>query len=84
MYRHTVEIFYSEKDGDCITVVLELPGCSAFGETEEKALQEIKTANELWIEAAKREGRKILKPLEKKLLRVVLEKRWFRWPKLKK
>jgi len=31
-----------------------LPGCSAFGENEEKALEEIKMAMELWLETAKK------------------------------
>lgn len=52
---HTINIFYSEEDEGYIAVVPELPGCSAFGETEEETLKEIKTAMELWIEAAKEE-----------------------------
>jgi hypothetical protein len=31
-----------------------LPGCSAFGETEETALEEVKIAIELWLETAKK------------------------------
>ena len=61
--RYTIEIFHSEEDEGYIAVVPELPGCSAFGETEEEALKEIKVAIELWIEAAKKEGREILKPM---------------------
>ncbi len=57
MYRYTIEIFYSEEDEGYIAVVPELSGCSAFGEAEEEALREIKTAIELWIEAAKKEGK---------------------------
>ncbi|WP_081623010.1 type II toxin-antitoxin system HicB family antitoxin [Archaeoglobus sulfaticallidus] len=53
----------SEEDEGYIAVVPELLGCSAFGETEEEALKEIKVAIELWIWAAKKEGRKILKPI---------------------
>ncbi len=74
MYRYTIEIFYSEEDGGYIAVVPELPGCSAFGETEEEALKEVKTAIELWIEAAKKEGREIPKPMGKELLKEVIEK----------
>lgn len=73
MYRYTIEIFYSEEDEGYIAVVPELPGCSAFGETEEEALREIKTAIELWIEAAKKEGREIPKPMGKELLKAVME-----------
>ncbi|WP_346297597.1 type II toxin-antitoxin system HicB family antitoxin [Geoglobus acetivorans] len=57
-HEYTIGIFYSEEDEGYIAVVPELPGCSAFGETEEEALREIKTAIELWIEAAKKEGRR--------------------------
>ena len=73
MYRYTIEIFYSEEDEGYIAVVPELPGCSAFGETEEEALREIKTAIELWIEAAKKEGREIPKPMGKEWLKAVME-----------
>jgi len=73
MYRYTIEIFYSEEDEGYIAIVPELPGCSAFGETEEEALREIKTAIELWIEAAKKEGREIPKPMGKELLKAVME-----------
>lgn len=61
-YKYAIQIFYSEEDEGYIAVAPELPGCSAFGETPEKALKEIKVAIELWIETAKKEGRKIPKP----------------------
>ncbi len=61
-YKYKIEIFYSEEDEGFIAVVPELPGCSAFGETPEEALKEVKTAIELWIEAAKKEGRPIPEP----------------------
>ncbi len=65
-------IFYSEEDEGYIAVVPELPGCSAFGETEEEALKEIKAAIELWIEAAKKEGREIPKSMGKELLKAIM------------
>jgi predicted RNase H-like HicB family nuclease len=48
--------------------VPELPGCSAFGETEERALLEIKLAMQLWLEAAREIGRVIPVPLKRSLL----------------
>jgi predicted RNase H-like HicB family nuclease len=51
--KYAVEIFYSEEDEGYIAVAPELPGCSAFGETEEEALREIKVAIDLWLETAK-------------------------------
>ncbi len=68
MYKYAIEIFYSEEDDGYIAVVPELPGCSAFGETEEKALQEIKIAMALWLETAEKEGRKAPQPHGKELL----------------
>jgi len=56
MNKYAIEIFYSEEDEGHIAVVPELPECSAFGETEEEALEEIKIASDLWLETAKKEG----------------------------
>ncbi|MCL0098179.1 type II toxin-antitoxin system HicB family antitoxin [Dehalococcoidia bacterium] len=67
--RYVIEIFYSEEDEGYIAIVPELPGCSAFGETEEDALKEIKVAIDLWLETAEKEGRQIPKPLEKELIK---------------
>ena len=73
MYKYAIEIFYSEEDNGYIAIIPELPGCSAFGETEEKALEEIKMAMELWLETAKKEGRKIPQPHGKELLKILYE-----------
>lgn len=73
MYKYVIEIFYSEEDNGYIAVVPELPGCSAFGETEEKALEEVKIAIELWLKAAAKEGREIPVPHGKGLLNTLLE-----------
>ena len=71
MYKYAIEIFYSEEDEGYIAVVPELPGCSAFGETEEEALGEVKTAMNLWLETAKKERRKIPKPQGKEMLKAI-------------
>ena len=73
MHRYAIEIFYSEEDKGYIAVVPELPGCSAFGETEEDALEEIKKAMELWLETAKKEGRKIPQPRGKEFLKAIFD-----------
>jgi predicted RNase H-like HicB family nuclease len=65
---YAIEIFYSEEDEGFIAIVPELPGCSAFGETEERALLEIKLAMQLWLEAAREIGRVIPVPLKRSLL----------------
>lgn len=73
MYKYAIEIFYSEEDEGYISIVPELPGCSAFGESAEDALEEIKIAIDLWIETAKKEGREIPRPVGKELLKAVVE-----------
>lgn len=74
MYKYAIEIFYSEEDEGYIAVVPELPECSAFGRTEEEALEEVKIAMELWLETAKQEGREIPRPSGKELLKELYEK----------
>ena len=60
--HYPIKVFYSEEDRGFIAVVPDLPGCSAFGETEEEAIRQVKTAQELWIKTAGKEGRKIPEP----------------------
>ncbi len=74
MYKYAIEIFHSEEDEGYIAVVPELSGCTVFGETEEKALEEIKIAMELWLETAKKEGRNIPQPHGKEILKLIYEK----------
>ncbi len=73
MYKYAIEIFYSEEDEGYIAIVPELPECSAFGETEEEALKEIKVAIDLWLETAKKDGLEIPKPSGKELLRTAVK-----------
>lgn len=73
-HKYTVEIFYSEEDDGYIAVAPELPGCSAFGETEEEALKEIRVAVGLWLETAQNEGRAIPKPVGKEILKLLADK----------
>ncbi len=50
---YAIGIFYSEEDEGFIAIVPELPGCSAFGDTEEWALRAAKIAMQLWLKTAK-------------------------------
>ena len=68
-----MEIFNSEEDEGSIAVVPKLPGGSAFGGTEEAALEEVKIAIELWLETEKKEGRGIPQPQGKELLNTLYE-----------
>ena len=72
-YKYSIEIFYSEEDEGYIALAPELPGCSAFGETEEEALREIKVAIDLWLDTAQKEGRRIPQPIEKELLKTFMD-----------
>jgi predicted RNase H-like HicB family nuclease len=65
---YAIEIFYSEEDEGFIATVPELPGCSAFGESEEQALKEVKIAMHLWLETAKEIGRDIPHPQKRSLV----------------
>jgi predicted RNase H-like HicB family nuclease len=58
--------FYSKEDKGWIAVAPELPGCSAFGKTSERALKELDTAIELWVETAKSKKWNVPKPLAEK------------------
>ena len=60
--HYPIKVFYSEEDKGFIAVIPDLPGCSAFGETEEEAIKQARIAQELWIKTAKKEGRKIPEP----------------------
>ena len=73
MYKYAMEIFYSEEDEGYIAIVPELPECSAFGETEEEALKEIKVAIDLWLETAKKDGIDIPEPTGTEILRTAVE-----------
>lgn len=60
--KYTLEIFYSIEDEGFIGLMPELPGCSAFEETEETALYELRIAIDLWLETARKVGRTIPNP----------------------
>ena len=72
MIKYAIEIFYTEDDGGYIAVVPELPGCSAFGNSEEEALHEVKGALDLWLAASQSIGREIPQPHEREMLRHLL------------
>lgn len=71
--RYAIEIFYSDEDEGYIALAPELPGCSAFGNTEEEALREAKIAVSLWLETARKEHRPIPEPSKKELLKTFIE-----------
>jgi len=64
--KYAIVVAFSEEDQGFVATVPELPGCSAFGETEEEAIREVKVAASLWLSAAKRAGRKVPQPIVEK------------------
>lgn len=60
--RYPAHVFWSDEDEGFIAVASDLPGCSAFGETEEVALAELRSAIAAWIEAASAAGNPVPDP----------------------
>lgn len=59
MYKYEVIIFWSEEDDAFIAEVPELPGCMADGASYNDALKNVQTIISVWIETAKKLGRKV-------------------------
>ena len=60
--KYPIEVFWSDEDECYIAIAPDLAGCSAAGDSEEEALQEIRTAITLWLETAKKMKRKLPDP----------------------
>lgn len=50
--KYPIEVHYSEEDGGFIALARDLPGCSAFGKTQAKAVAEMHHAIQAWQAAA--------------------------------
>lgn len=61
-HRYPAQVFWSDEDESFIAIAPDLPGCSAIGETQEKAVAELQTAIELSIEALAAAGNPVPKP----------------------
>ena len=62
MKNYHINIFYSEDDGGYIADIPDLEACSAFGDTPEEALRQVKIAESVWLEAAQAEGKPVPEP----------------------
>ena len=71
-HNYAIVIFFSDEGEGFVAVIPELAGCSAFGETEEEALAEVKVAIGLWLDAVLEEGREIPEPGGREHLREIL------------
>jgi predicted RNase H-like HicB family nuclease len=54
--RYSKHVFWSDEDDGFIAIAPDLPGSSAFGETEAEALAELDQAINAWIDAARAAG----------------------------
>ena len=60
--RYAATVFWNDEDDGFIALAPDLPGCSAFGETQGQALAELQDAIAAWIEEAQALGRQIPAP----------------------
>jgi predicted RNase H-like HicB family nuclease len=63
MKDYHINVFYSEEDGSYVADIPDLRFCSACGDTPEEAVREVQIAKVAWLEAAKKRGKPIPKPL---------------------
>ncbi len=56
MNPYPIIVYYTPEDSGFFSVVPDLPGCTAHGETPEEALREAIIAQDLWVEAARDRG----------------------------
>ena len=62
MLRYSISIKWSDEDGGFIATVPELPGLSAFGETQQEAISELAIAREAYLESLEESGELIPEP----------------------
>ena len=62
MKDYHINVLYSEEDECYVTDIPDLQYCSAFGESPEEALAEVRKAMTAWIESAREEGKPIPHP----------------------
>ena len=62
MKDYHINIFASQEDQGYIADIPDLAMCSAFGRTPAEGLAEVEVAKELWLEAARAEGKPIPEP----------------------
>ena len=60
--HYHINVLYSEEDGGWIADIPDLAHCSAFGESPEEALREVRIAKAAWIQAAEETGKPIPPP----------------------
>ena len=67
-FEYRIVVRFSEEDEGYIAVVPELRGCSAWGKTEQKAIEAVRQAATAWLDSAKANGIDIPIPLDRQPL----------------
>jgi len=62
MTDYHINVFYSDEDGGYIAEIPDLPGCSAFAGSPDRAVAEVVVAKHAWLEAAARVGLPLPEP----------------------
>ena len=68
MHKYEIIIYWSNEDDAYVAEVPELPGCTAHGDTQKTALENIGQAVELWLETAREFGDPIPEPKGERLM----------------
>jgi predicted RNase H-like HicB family nuclease len=62
MKDYHINIFWSDDDGSYVADIPDLRFCSAFGQTPEEALAEVKIAKEAFLESLTEAGEPVPEP----------------------
>ena len=62
MQHYAINVFWSDEDGVWVANVPDLKFCSAFGDTPEQAVAEVRVAMEAWLEVAREKGFPVPEP----------------------
>jgi antitoxin HicB len=65
--QYPAQVFYSDEDEGFIAVATDLPGCSAFGGTQEEAVAQLRDAIAAWQIAASKAGNPVPEPSKPQL-----------------
>jgi len=68
MDKYEIIIHWSDEDHSYVAEVPELPGCTAHGSSQLRALESIRKAMKLWIQSAKEFGDPIPQPKGRRLV----------------
>jgi predicted RNase H-like HicB family nuclease len=60
--RYSIVVFWSEEDGLWVADAPDLKSCSAFGDTPEQAVAELRIAIEAWLAAARENNLPVPEP----------------------